>query len=64
KSPRVIHTADVDVDGTVTDYISKVMDSVGKSMESTFRTVFKDGKKIHTQTVKGEKDDDTAVVID
>ena len=65
KGPRVIHTADVDVDGTVTDYITRVMDSVGKSMESTFRTVFKDGKKIYSHTVKGETDDeDTAIVID
>ena len=67
KSPRVIRIGDVDVDGTVTDYITKVMDSVGKSMESTFRTVLPEGIKAVKRTMKDGSCDncgDTAVVID
>ena len=63
QGPRVVRIGDVDVDGTVTDYITKVMDSVGKSMETTFRTAFAGGKK----SVKRDSCDeceDSAIVID
>lgn len=44
KPPHVIRMADADVDGTMSEYITKVMDSVGKSLESTFRSTLKGGK--------------------
>jgi hypothetical protein len=69
KGPRVVRIGDVDVDGTVTDYITRVMDSVGKSMESTFRTAFGDSKKasVARHTVKtgfSDDEEDTAIVVD
>ncbi|MCE7741838.1 MAG: ArsR family transcriptional regulator [Candidatus Heimdallarchaeota archaeon] len=45
KNVKVIRPTDFDVDGTISEYVTKVVDSVGKNLESSLRTAWGEGKK-------------------
>ena len=45
KAIKIIGTNDFDVDGTISEYVTKVVDSVGKNLETTLRTAWGEGKK-------------------
>ena len=45
KGVAVIAPSDLDVDGTISEYVTKVVDSVGKNLESTLRNVWGEGRK-------------------
>ncbi|MFW9852155.1 MAG: ArsR family transcriptional regulator [Candidatus Thorarchaeota archaeon] len=51
---RIISNADFDADGTITEYVTKVVDSVGKNLESTLRTAFGKAKEVKFDAEKGE----------
>jgi predicted transcriptional regulator len=54
RPPRIISNGDFDADGTITEYVSKVVDSVGKNLESTLRTAFGKAKEVKFDEAKGE----------
>jgi len=45
KGVRIVSPEDFDVDGTISEYVTKVVDSVGKNLESSLRNVWGEGKK-------------------
>jgi len=67
KPIRIISNADFDADGTITEYVTKVVDSVGKNLESTLRTAFGKAKEVKFDAEKGEitlKKDDERITKD
>ncbi len=59
KGVRVVAPSDFDVDGTISEYVTKVVDSVGKNLESSLRTVWGEGKKGMKRIISINGVDDT-----
>jgi predicted transcriptional regulator len=60
-SPRVV-VADIDKDGTISEYVAKVVSSVGKNIESSLRSAVGEGKK-GARKVLGVGDDTDIITI-
>jgi hypothetical protein len=56
--PRVIGIKDFDYDGTISEYVSKVVNSVGKNLQSTLRSAFGDSKKTFESVIRVKDEDD------
>ncbi|MHA1667713.1 MAG: ArsR family transcriptional regulator [Candidatus Heimdallarchaeaceae archaeon] len=55
-SPHVVRINDIDVEGTVSEYITRVLDSVGKNLEATFRSAFKDRTRAFKSFILADDD--------
>jgi DNA-binding transcriptional ArsR family regulator len=64
KGIKVVGPSDFDVDGTISEYVTKVVDSVGKNIESSLRTVWGEGKKGFKKiiSIDGEEDSEGTVL--
>ncbi|MHA1447139.1 MAG: ArsR family transcriptional regulator [Candidatus Heimdallarchaeaceae archaeon] len=62
--PRVvIASKDYDSDGTITEYVAKVVNSIGKNLESSLRSAVGEGKKGVRRVLSiGDKADDTILI--
>ncbi|MHA1198959.1 MAG: hypothetical protein ACTSQF_06360 [Candidatus Heimdallarchaeaceae archaeon] len=58
KGVKVIRPTDFDVDGTISEYVTKVVDSVGKNLESSMRTAWGEGKKGIRKVIRVDDTDD------